>query len=94
LTQFIAAVVGCTVVGHTNPGIIEMNRHSPKGDQKPSHSALQHYDLLEAEIETLLDAEFLEHAKSPIDHGELARLRVEISDRKAIINRYRSLGLI
>jgi hypothetical protein len=71
-----------------------MNRYIRNGDQKLSHSALQHRDLLEIEIETLLDAEFLEHAKSPTDHGALARLRAEINDRKAIINRYRSLGLV
>jgi hypothetical protein len=54
----------------------------------------QHVDWLETEIEKLLDAEFLARGKTPIDRNEIAWVRKEIDERRAIIGRYRLLGLL
>jgi hypothetical protein len=70
-----------------------MTRPATLDEQQPSPSVRQHLDWLEKDLEALLDAEFLENAKTPIDRKEIARLRRLIDDLKTIVDRYRTLGL-
>lgn len=49
-------------------------------------------DWLEKDLEALLDAEFLAYAKMPVNREEIDRLRGQINELKAIINRYKLLG--
>jgi hypothetical protein len=71
----------------------KMTRPASLDEQKASPFVRQHLDWLEKDIDALLDAEFLENAKTPINRKEIARLRRLIDDLKTIVDRYRSLGL-
>lgn len=70
-----------------------MTRPASLDGQQPSPSVRQHLDRLERDLEALLDAEFLENVKRPVDRKEIARLRRLTDDLKTIVDRYRTLGL-
>jgi hypothetical protein len=57
-------------------------------------SVTQHVEWLRQEIEVLLDAKFRAYGRSNLNAAEVARLEAEIVHLKAIIARYRTLGLL